>query len=363
MSLNDWPADPVDEARQLVQAGRAGEAAARLSSLIEAGRGGLLARLTLVDALLAEARQTDAVAAARELTQLAPQWADAAVAFGRALIAHGALPTGIGELHRALRLEPVHPGAELALAEAWADAGEVEKAQTHLERAVAGGKDGRGVAARLAAMDEAKRADAGFVRHLFDQFSTDYDARMRGRLGYRAPEILLELALMVGGGRLRKTATLDLGCGTGLAAPAFRPFATSLTGVDLSPQMIAQAEAAGHYDALTVNDIEAWSFATPQRFGRVVAADVFVYLGDLTRVFQGVRRILRPGGLFLFTTERNAGADDFMLQETRRYAHGESYIQRLAAESGYDVRGLIHCTPRYNAGQAIPGLAAALMRI
>lgn len=363
MSHEDWPPDPVAEAEASIAAGRPRAAVAQLGALIAAGRGGLLMRLTLVRAHLASGEAAEAVAAARELSQLAPDWADAAVAFGRALIANGALPVGIGELQRALRLDAENGAAELALAEAWTDAGEAEKAEAHLVRAEQRGADGAAVRGRLAAMQGAARADAGFVRHLFDQFSTDYDERMRGKLGYRAPEILAELALTVSGGRLRKTATLDLGCGTGLAAKVFKRFATTLTGIDLSPQMIAQADSAGLYDALEVADIEAWPATTRKRFGRVIAADVFVYLGDLARVCAGVKRVLRPGGLFLFTVERLEGAEDFVLQPTRRYAHSAAYVERLAGETGFNVRGLMHCTPRFNAGQPISGLAAALAAI
>jgi predicted TPR repeat methyltransferase len=198
------------------------------------------------------------------------------------------------------------------------------------------------------------------VRHLFDQFSSDYDARMRGALAYRAPEILAELALLVSGGKLKKAQTLDLGCGTGLAAPVFRPFATKLSGLDLSPQMIGQAEKTGLYDTLIVGDAEPYLTQTPARFGRVIAADVFVYIGDLNPVFEGVRRVLKPGGLFLFTVERSEGDAPFMLQETRRWAHTRAYIEQLAVAFGFDVRGLIDCTPRVNKGVPIPGLAAAL---
>ena len=38
---------------------------------------------------------------------------------------------------------------------------------------------------------------------------------------------------------------LDLGCGTGLAGAAFRPFVDWLVGVNLSPAMVAQAAAKG----------------------------------------------------------------------------------------------------------------------
>lgn len=360
--MDDWPSDPVAEALDLIMEGRAAEAAARLSSLIGEGRGGLLARRTLVAALVADGRAAEAVEAGRELTQLAGNWAEGAVAFGRALVANGALPAGIAEYQRALRLDRDCGDAELALAEAWAEAGEVEKAEQHLERAQGlGAVDDVAqswLSEKLGSMRGATRSDAGYVRHLFDQFSHDYDTRMREKLGYRAPEILMDL-LTLTEGRPRKLATLDLGCGTGLAAPVFRPVASKLTGIDLSPQMIAQADATGLYDDLVVGDIETWLFDTRAKFSRVVAADVLVYLGDLARVFEGVKRVLKSGGTFLFTVERHEEEADFMLQETRRWAHRENYLRGLAASQGFDVRGLMQCTPRYNAGQPIPGLAGA----
>lgn len=350
--------NPVDLANDALEAGRAEEAVHLLTPLAEAGRLGPLGQFMLGRALLAAGRAAAAVETLREVCATNRTWPEAAVAFGRALIANDALPAGIAEYQRALRIDPDCGAAELALAEAWADAGEAEKAAGHLEAAIARGADGGALAARLEVMRAQARSDAGYVRHLFDQFSTDYDSRMRGALAYRAPEILSELMAMVTPGKPRKAGTLDLGCGTGLAAPAFRPFATKLTGIDLSPQMIAQAKAAGLYDELIVGDIEDWMAATPARFSRVIAADVLVYLGDLARVFAGVKRVLKPGGLFLFTVERSADKD-FVLQETKRWAHGEAYLQRLAASHGFDVRGLIACTPRVNKGVPIPGLAGA----
>ncbi len=358
MTLDDWPADPVSEAEALTAGGRAAEAVVRLSALIAEGRGGLLARRALVMALIADGRAAEAVNEGRELSQLGANWAEGLVAFGRALIANDALPAGIGEIQRALRVDPDCGAAEMALAEAWADAGEAEKAEAHLTAAVTLGEDGAAVAARLAAMRGQARSDAGYVRHLFDQFSSDYDARMRGALAYRAPEILAELMAIVSAGKPKKAGTLDLGCGTGLAAPSFRPFATKLTGIDLSPQMIAQAKAGGLYDELIVGDVERWLSETPARFGRVIAADVLVYLGDLAAVFAGVKRVLKPGGVFFFTVERSE-SEDFVLQETKRWAHGEDYLRHLAAAHGFDVRGLMVCTPRVNKGVPIQGLAGA----
>ena len=52
------------------------------------------------------------------------------------------------------------------------------------------------------------RSDAGYVRHLFDQFSADYDTRMLGQLSYAAPQILRDLAdLVMPGASARAGAT------------------------------------------------------------------------------------------------------------------------------------------------------------
>ncbi len=353
--------NPVEAAADLLDGGEPSKALALLDPLMAAGRLGPLGQLLRGQALAAAGRAAEAVAALREVVSLDRRWPDAAVAFGRALAANGALPTAIAEFQRALRIDPDHGPAHAALAQVWAAAGEPEKAEAHIAPATAAGYDLAELAAEIARMKSQARSSAGFVRALFDQFSADYDERMRAKLGYRAPEILAELGAAVSGGALARAPTLDLGCGTGLAAPAFAPAANGFVGVDLSGEMLKQA-ARHPYTELVEADIEDWLAATPRRFGRVVAADVFVYLGDLARVFAAVRRVLEPNGLFLFTVERHGGAADFVQLPTKRWAHAEPYLRRLAHETGFDVRGLVACTPRWNKGEPIPGLAGSPSR-
>jgi predicted TPR repeat methyltransferase len=354
----DERVNPVEDAILLLDEGRPQAALALMEPLAASGRLGPLGRLTHGRALLSSGKPGEAVAVLREAVALDRTSPEAAVVFGQALAANGALPTAIAEFQRALRCDPDFGAAHFALAQAWAAAGEPERAGEHLAAAGTGGFDVAALKAELDAMRGAARANAGYVRALFDQFSADYDERMRGKLGYRAPEVLLDLALMVSGGAMKKAQTLDLGCGTGLAAPLFAPHAKGLTGVDLSRDMLARARVHP-YTELIEADIETWLHATPERFGRVIAADVLVYLGDLSKLFAGVRRVLKPGGLLLFTVERYEGSEGFVQLPTKRWAHTDAYLQAQAEAHGFDVRGLIQCTPRYNAGMPIPGLAGA----
>lgn len=349
--------DPIEAAEALIAEGRAGEAARDLKARLAAGRGGLLARLTLVKALLAAGDTGAALEEAREAVSLNPDVAVAVMALGEALLARDALPTAIAELQRASRIDPGLTRARLLIASAWLQAGEADKALENL-RALAPSADVDAMIADAERIKAAPRSDAGYVRHLFDQFSADYDVRMIGQLAYAGPQILLDLAAMVMPGRTAM-AVLDLGCGTGLAGAAFKPLAARLDGVDLSPAMIEKARARDIYDQLAVADLETALAEPGARYDLILAADTLVYLGDLKTVFEGIRDRLLPDGYFLFTTETKAG-EGFELGPKRRWRHSDAYLRAAAKAAGLSVAGLVAATPRQEAHQPVEGFAVAL---
>ena len=349
--------DPIAAAQALIASGRASEAASALRARLAAGRGGLLARLTLVQALLAAGDTDGALEQAREGVSLNPDVSVAVLALGEALLAAQALPTAIAELQRALRLDPELARARELIAAAWLAAGEADKA---LENLKALENPPAEMIAAAQAIKTAPRSDAGYVRHLFDQFSADYDSRMIGQLAYAAPQILLDLAGLVMPGR-DGLAVLDLGCGTGLAGAAFKPLCRRLDGVDLSPAMIEKARKRGLYDQLVVADLETALSAPGADYDLILAADTLVYLGDLKTVFDAARARLLPDGYFLFTVEKAEG-DGFELGPKRRWRHSEGYLRALAQGAGLDVAGLVAAAPRHEANQPVSGFAVALAR-
>jgi predicted TPR repeat methyltransferase len=299
------------------------------------------------------------VEAAREAAALHPRSATHALEYGQALLAAERLPDAIAELQRALRLDYTLADARFALGCAWMEAGEPDKALEafdHLEE----DEETRPKIEAARAMKAQARSDAGYVRHLFDQFATDYDQRMIGQLGYAAPQILRELADMVMAGRA-SLSILDIGCGTGLTGVAFEDLAYRLDGIDLSPAMVEKARARNLYDALVVADIETALAAEGIAYDLIVAADTLVYLGDLEPVFQGVHRRIKPDGFFLFTVESKADAG-FELGPKRRWRHSDQYLRDLAERSGFEVSGFVTCAPRHEANVAVEGFAVALSR-
>jgi predicted TPR repeat methyltransferase len=350
--------NPLDAAEDLIAQGRPKEAATLLFDLIEQGRGGLLARFTLVHALLAAGDTGEAVRAARETALINPSVARAASSLGEALRVAGNLPTAIGEFQRALRLDPSLDFARIGLGHAWLDAGEPERALEIYAQIENASDELRNAIAQAEAARGQARSDPRYVRHLFDQFSADYDARMRGQLGYRGPEILRELSSFLLPPR-SDLAILDLGCGTGLAGMAFEDMAAHLDGIDLSPAMIEKSRALGIYDRLVVGDIESGLAAFDRRYDLILAADTVVYLGDLARLFDAVAAHLSGDGLFLFTAESTQG-EGFELGPKRRWRHSEAYLRAQAQKAGMDVAGLMAASPRTEAGVPVDGFAVAL---
>jgi predicted TPR repeat methyltransferase len=352
--------DPIGEPAALIAEGRADEVVARCEALLKANRGGILTRVALGRALVALGRASDAIDVLREASHLSPDAAEVMLGFGEALAAAGSLPAAIGEFQRAARTAPNDWRPHWQSALLWLAAGEPDKAETEADTAVRlGGPEDEAVAAlraEAARMRTAERADAGYVRTLFDQFAADYDTRMRGRLGYAAPGILRDLAGFLIDPAARFDV-LDLGCGTGLSGVAFKPIAKRLVGVDLSPRMLDQARVLKIYDALVAGDVENLPDEARGPFDIAVAADVLVYLGDLQALFAAVRARLTGDGLWLFTTER--GELDFERGPKRRYRHSKAYLRALAEAHRFDVTSLVECVTRYEAGEPVASWAAA----
>ena len=294
-----------------------------------------------------------------------------------------------------LALRPGHPATTLRRAQALAALGRTDAAAAALQHALEIGADGvDGVDAdhvrfSLAALGHGEAPAAApptYVAALFDQYADHFDEHLLEQLGYRTPQLIGAALARTGedegdctgdnagdnasdcaGDRAGDNAgtgagrldSVDLGCGTGLCGAVLRPLSASLTGVDLSAAMLERAHAGGLYDALACADITAYLAARRDAFDLIVAADVFVYVGDLAPVFAQARQALRPGGRLCFSVELTQ-TKDFVLQPSQRYAHSAAYVARLAAAHGFTVIDEVSATLRHDGGAAIAGSVVVL---
>lgn len=202
------------------------------------------------------------------------------------------------------------------------------------------------------------RASDAFVVSLYERAAPEFDVALE-RLGYRAPELLLECATQL----LERTAAelnvLDLGCGTGLCGERFRPLARRLVGVDLSLHMLERARQRACYDELVRQELTEYLGASAERFDLVTAADVFCYFGDLRSAFAAVAAILRPRGCFVFSVEELSEPEAVAmtaLLEHGRYAHSPAHLKCALAAAGLQLVSMRADMVRFERGSPVQGL-------
>ena len=196
-----------------------------------------------------------------------------------------------------------------------------------------------------------------YIACLFDGYADNFDRDLIDKLKYQTPTLLGNLIeQFVSSNSLD---ILDLGCGTGLMGERLRSLRRTLTGVDLSTNMIEKARQRKIYDHLSCTELTRFLQMQEITFDLIVATDVFVYIGDLSVVFKEVRRVLRDSGLFCFSVEATDEID-FVLRDTRRYAHSIGYLQKLADEFRFNVGVIESQIIRQDAGVDINGYLAIM---
>ena len=93
---------------------------------------------------------------------------------------------------------------------------------------------------------------------------------------------------------------LDLACGQGFFTREVVSLGAEVTGVDIAPELIAVARTQVRDADFHVASASKLSFAHDDTFDAVFCVLALQNMEDLVAVFEEVRRVLKPGGRFLF---------------------------------------------------------------
>ena len=181
--------------------------------------------------------------------------------------------------------------------------------------------------------------DPMYVRLLYDQMADSFENKLVDSLDYKAPWLYREMIEKYLANDLSKYVyrCLDLGCGSGLVGRVFRKTISvdddvisvtsllasnnediekaivassqdesALIGIDVSPKIAAIAANHNTYDVVGVADInEVLSMSVNNNisYNIIIASDTFIYVGGLYDIFQKVSKLLKPPGIFAFSTE------------------------------------------------------------
>ena len=281
-------------------------------------------------------RQQGHLAEAIEVLQqgiaIKPDYADAYFSLGRTLAADDQPEAAIRALQEGLRHDSRHSVGYRELGRILYALNRIEEAADcyrRWTRQYPDDPEARHLLAAITGEDIPVRAADGYMQALFDRFAHSFDQQLQ-RLEYQAPSLLataIAAQWETPGPTLR---VLDAGCGTGPCGPLLRPYAHHLTGVDLSPQMVAKARSREVYDDLVIAELTAFMREKTEGFDLIVFADTLIYFGDLEPPLRAAAGALLPGGLLAFTVERLMDeTEGFHLSSSGRYLHSQVYLERI----------------------------------
>lgn len=205
-----------------------------------------------------------------------------------------------------------------------------------------------------------------YVTKLYDQYAPKFEKSLVGELGYRGPALLLDAVSATCEARSRPMNfhhAIDLGCGTGLAARAFKNCVEEFIGIDLSAEMTKRAQATGLYRSLETTDaVEGLLHQPAASADLVLAADMMIYIHDLAPLFAEAARVLTHGGLLAFTAETHDG-DGIVLGAGLRFAQSEAHLREHLAQAGFRIERIDTASIRTERDVPVPSLVIAASKL
>jgi SAM-dependent methyltransferase len=179
-------------------------------------------------------------------------------------------------------------------------------------------------------------------RATYDRIAAAYAESKRrllpgGASSLDAPRLAFARRLDVG------SRLADLGCGSGEDAAWFAGHGLTVVGVDLSRSMLALTRAALGAHRVAVGDLRALPLGTAS-FDAVWSAAALLHVPEAgTRtVLDGVRRVLRPGGVLGLVTALGDGVVEepvpYAPEESRWFVYRDpDVLAALLGEAGLEV--------------------------
>jgi len=291
--------------------------------------------------LAAQGNVSGAIEYADKAASIKPDWFDAWMMISGLAGMLENLDVSEHAARMAVQLNPSDPGAYINLGHALSGKQDTQAAIICYREALRLDPSLEKVRYRIASLGgEAApaRAPDQYIAGLFDVYAEKFEAHLTQKLDYQTPaHIMSALASCIEPHAGVGLNILDLGCGTGLCGELLRVVSHKLVGVDLSSGMLEVARKKEKYDELVEQEVVAYLNECGQPFDVIVAADLLVYLGDLSSLFAAAQAVLTGGGLFVFSVEAADIGSEFELCTTGRYRHSLAYIRELANASAFNV--------------------------
>ncbi len=128
-------------------------------------------------------------------------------------------------------------------------------------------------------------------------------------------------------GSVKGKRVLELGCGGGQASIYLAKLGAKCTGIDISRRQIEYARKLAAEEGVEVDFSESTMTDLRRLYGAdydiVISIFAIQYIEDLDGLFKEVGKVIRPGGVFLFSTEHPF----YLITDPETMQVGESYYK------------------------------------
>jgi predicted TPR repeat methyltransferase len=300
--------------------------------------------------------QDEAISCFRRAVAFAPDMAEAWNNLGVAQDEFNMIENASKSYRKAIEIRSDYASAHFNLGISLQKLRRFKEAEEHYNKVLETKPDDEAARFMLQSLGTSATPDAAPVEHvrrIFDRCAGTFERILVKDLEYKTPELLFDLVRPY---LTEEMNVLDLGCGTGLGAQLYRPFAKRLIGVDVSSKMLEKAAEKKIYNRLEVFDIlQDWGF--PQKFDLIYSSDVFVYFGNLDTIIRSASSYLVYGGIIAFSVERlEDNSMEYRLFPSGRYAHSRTYIQDCLRRHGLQLIEETKADIRKQSGNQVKGL-------
>ena len=170
------------------------------------------------------------------------------------------------------------------------------------------------------------------LMEVYDGWADRYDRELLGDWGYTSPQKAVQLLLEAMDSP--ELAVLDAGCGTGLVGVLLKEAGmSSLTGIDYSPGMLAEAERKGVYDALHTMDMNLPLTLPSDSYDAVTCIGTFTSTHVKPEAVKELARVTRSGGVLVFTVRDDYWqSTNFIDLVIELHASGVARIEQIRLE-------------------------------
>jgi len=307
-------------------------------------------------------KQDDAIACFRTAVRFAPEMAEAWNNLGVAQDELNLTEKALDSYRKAIEIQPDYASPLINLGLFFQKSEQFREAEEHYNKVLKLQPDNKIAKFMRQSIRGDETPDAAPVEHvrsIFDQCAENFETILVEKLEYKTPELLFNLVHPY---LTDKMTILDLGCGTGLGAKLYRPFAKSLIGVDVSAKMLEKAFDKKIYNQLEIFDIlQDWAF--PTKFDLIYSSDVFVYFGNLDTIIKSASSYLVSEGKIAFSVEElKDNTKGYHLFPSGRYAHSQKYIQKILRRHKLKTIKISKTDIRSQSGNPVKGLLIVSMK-